>query len=419
MSRHLKRVLFLFPTAWDAQQLAVCESAGFEAVFASPSDEDCPARLDVGRYVAELAREHRGRIGGVLTSSDYPGPIVAALLARELELPGPDVRAVVRASHKYYARLAARRAAPEATPRFELVDPRDPRAPAFGFPCFVKPVKGSFSRLARRVDSLDELRAHLLRDEVREYLDGYLALFNELCRNYGKLEHDGRWFIAEELGHGAQVTFEGFASGELVESVGVVDSVFHAGTSSFARFDFPSRTPLAVQTRMHDIARRVVRELGLDQLAFNVEFFWDAHTDRITLIELNPRLCGQFGDLYAKVDGTSGYELALRVAVGDARPSERAQGLHRCASSLPLRVFDDVRVTRVPSPDDLAAARALFADTLIWNEVHAGQELGALRTLEDGLSVRYAVLNVGGDSLEDVQLHAASIRERLRYRFEP
>jgi hypothetical protein len=382
-----------------------------------PTDEDCPANLDVERYVAELVREHRGRVHGVLSSSDYPGPILAAVVARELGLAGPDPAAVVRASHKHYARLAQRRVAPEATPRAELVDPRDPRAPSFGFPCFVKPVKGSFSRFARRVESLDELRVHLLRPEVAEYLDGYLGLFHRLCARYGDLELDGRWFLAEELASGEQVTLEGFACGGEVELTGVVDTAFHPGTASFARFDYPSRLGEGVQARMHDVVSRVVRELGLDDVAFNVELFHDARADRLAIIELNTRLCGQFGDLYQKVDGTSGYELAMRVALGERPRVNRGAGSHRHAASVPLRVFDDVRVERAPNADDIADARALHPDTLVWNEVHEGQDLGPLRAQEDGESVRYGIVNVGACCLGHVVEHADEVRRRLGHRF--
>ena len=59
-----------------------------------------------------------------------------------------------------------------------------------------------------------------------------------------------RALLAEELLRGALVTVEGFRQGARLEILGVVDSGVHATTGSFTRFDFPSRYPPAVQTRM-------------------------------------------------------------------------------------------------------------------------------------------------------------------------
>ena len=418
----MQRVLLLFPTAWDRKWLAKRGRGSadqFELVPVEPSDEECPAKLDVDDYVDRIAGEHRGRADGVMSSSDYPGPVFVALVARALGLRGTLPREAVRCSHKFYARAAQRAAAPHVTPRFELIDPRAPRAPSFGFPCFVKPVKGSFSRFARRVANEDELRQHLLQPGVHEYLDGYLSIFNDVVARYGEVEHDGHWFIAEEVLAGAQVTLEGTVVRGDVEVLGIVDTAIHGEHASFARFDYPSRVPAPVQARMRDVAERVVRTLGLDATAFNVEFFYDAASDRIAIIEVNPRVCGQFGDLYAKVDGIHGYEVALAAACGMRPELRRRGGSYACAASVPLRRFDDVRVARAPSDADLRAAEALFPGTLVWNEVREGQELGPLRAQEDGVSVRYAVLDVGGESPEDLERRIEVVRKRLDYRFVP
>src|SRR5262245_48561931 len=135
--RAVKRVLVLFPTAWDRKRIEKREAwtERYELVLAQPTDEECPSRLDVGEYVERLAREHRGRVGGVVSSSDYPGPFMVALVAEALGLPGTAPLDAMRASHKFHARVAQSAAAPEATPRFELVDPRAARTPGFGFPC--------------------------------------------------------------------------------------------------------------------------------------------------------------------------------------------------------------------------------------------------------------------------------------------
>ncbi len=327
---------------------------------------------------------------------------------------------MIRSSHKYYSRLVQRQAAPEATPWFALVDPQRPEASAdLEFPCFLKPVKGAFSVMSRRIDSHPELVSFLHRPALREFLDSYLGIFNQLVHQLTRLEIDGRFFLAEQLLHGTLVTVEGFSYQGEIEILGVVDSVVQPGTGSFLRFDYPSELTPPVQSRMAGIARRVISQLGLDNSLFNIEMIYDPASDRIGIIEVNPRICGQFADLYQKVDGTNGYEVALALATG-ARPLiQRGNGRYRFASSFPLRIFEPARVSQAPGPTEIEAAEALYPETMIWSECAAGELLSDFESIEDGQSYRYAVINLGAAQRGEVQDRCATVRARLGYRFEP
>jgi hypothetical protein len=217
-----KKVLFVFPTAWDRRQLSACRSLWderFEILFADPADADCPYDFDILRFIDETAERYRGEIAGVTSSSDYPGATVAGAISTRLGLPGSPPETVIRCSHKYYSRLAQREAAPEATPGFQLVDPRKPleEQGPFRFPLFVKPVKGAFSVLARRIDTLSQLRDFLAHPATREFIEDYMRIFNKLVAGVTHLEVNGGYFLAEELLRGVQTTVEGFVFGGKVE----------------------------------------------------------------------------------------------------------------------------------------------------------------------------------------------------------
>jgi biotin carboxylase len=392
-----------------------------EILFDEPSDEDCPARFDVLGHLDALTRRWRGRLSGVFSTSDYPGATVAAALATALGLPGPSPEAVIGCSHKWYSRLTQREAVPEAVPDFALVHPDRPLGgqPSIGFPCFVKPVKGAFSVLARRVETPEELGDHLARPQVREVLDGWLAMFHVLVRELTDFEVDGRHFIAEGLLAGDQVTAEGFEHAGTIELLGITDSVFHPLHRSFARFDYPSRLPADVQERMAGIVRRFVAASGLRDTLFNVELAHDPATGRVAIIEANPRACGQFADLYEKVDGTNGYEVALALATGRRPALRKRAGRFARAASYPLRVHAPCVVEHAPGDDEIARIEAEGDGTLVWNECATGQELTDFVLGEDGSSFRHAVVNVGGDSLEDLEARCRTVRERLGWRFAP
>jgi biotin carboxylase len=418
----VRTVLFLFPTQWDARQLEACRPAWegrFAARFAEPADEDCRWDLPILDHLESIARENRARVDGVVSSSDYPGAIAAAVVAERLGLPGSPPGAILRASHKYYARLAQRPAVPEATPWFALVDPDAPDATRLRFPCFLKPVKGAFSVLSGRIDGADELRAFLRRPAVGEFAREYLAIFNRLLGRFTDFEVDGSRFLAEELLSGAQATVEGFALDGEVEVFGIVDSVLHPGTGSFVRFDYPSGLPAAVQERMAAIARRAAAALGLRHSMFNVEMIHDPDRDSIHVIEVNPRIAGQFGDLYQKVDGANSYEFLLALAAGSRPRVPRRRGTFAAAASVPLRAFRPCRVRRAPSAADVRAAEGSAPGTLVWIECRERQDLAEFDRLEDGHSARYAVINVGGRDREDATRRASEVESRLGFDLAP
>lgn len=402
-----KRILFVFPTLWDAPELEACRAA-WEGRYApelgEPDDDRVPWDFDAPAYIERLVAA--GGYDGYASSSDFAGAAVAAAVAARLGLPGAPPASVLRASHKYHSRVAQA----EPSPWFALVDPARP--PELRYPCFIKPVKAAFSTLARRLDSRAELEEYLAG--AGHFLRDYPLIFNRLLAGVAGLEPDAGRFIAEGLLRGRLATLEGFVTGGRVEVIGVTDSVLHPN-GSFARFDYPSELPRSVQERMAETARRAVARLGLDRTLFNIELMWDPDTDALGVVELNPRLAGQFADLHLKVDGASTYELALALAAGDEPRWPRGQGPHRAASSVPLRVFAPVRVARAPR--DARAAQALFPGTLVWLRAKPGDELRDF-SFEDGRSFRYAVINAGGRDRAEALARVEAVRRALDFSLE-
>lgn len=417
-----KRVLVLFPSIWDAKQLANCRREwqdDYAIELGEPTYETCPYDLHPLTYIDEAAARYGGDVDGVISSNDYPGATIAAALAERLSLPGPSPEAIVRATHKYYSRLAQRDAVPEATPKFWLIDPTRPDGgcPDLELPCFIKPVKGTFSVLSQKLNTTQELRAFLDRPVVKEFIDDYMTIFNAQVAGLTDFEIDGRYFVAESFMHGTQVTVEGYVAKGQVTVYGIVDSIMHPATTSFGRFDLPSALRPEIQDRMRDIARRVVLALGLDDALFNVEMIYQPLDDSIRIIEINPRLCGQFGDLYAKAYGLHSYLVALAVVTGQPPRAMPGRGPYAMATSFPLRTFEPVTVLEAPTPERIAGVEQAFPDVLVWNECAAGAALSDFHTFEDGASARYGVVNVGAESRDALNARLAAIKTQLGHRF--
>ena len=419
----MKRVLLLLPTQWDLRQLESCRAewqGEFELALGSPSEQEIGDDFDAPAYAERCAREYAGEIDGVFASCDYPGAALAALVAERLGLPGAPPRAVLRAAHKYYARCVEREVVPEATPRFAWLDPfaAPPRELPTGFPCFVKPVKGLFSLWARRVEDSDALARLCANPALREFLARWARTFDALLAPDPEVALGARALLAEELLQGALVTVEGYRQGARLEILGVVDSSVDPRTKSFTRFDFPSRLPPEVQSRMADVARRLIPALGLDATFFNVEMFWSAASDRIAIVEVNPRMVGQFADLYARALGGSSYPDAMRLATG-AAPRARPARPDGCAASLPLRTIEPVRVRKAPAQEQLRALEREFPGApLLWSECATGDVLCDFDA-EDGASIRYAILNLGAGERAQLDARLVELEAALGYELEP
>ena len=380
-----------------------------------PTDAECPWDFDLPAYFDQTARAFSD-VSGVVSTSDYPGAAAAALLAERLSLRGPTLKSVLTAGHKYLSRLAQQASVPEAVPRFHLVDPQALSPLPVAYPSFLKPVKGSFSIMTQRVDTFQDLETFFQRPAVEEYLTYYVHLFDRLLDRCPELGAGARYFLAEELLTGTQVTVEGYAQGSEVTILGIVDSILEPNTKSFLRFDYPSCLPDEIQARLEAVSIRAMEHLGWRDGFFNVEMMVDPVSGRISIIEINPRLCGQFADLHLHVDGVSTYETLLNLAVGRSCRSS-GRGAYGAASSFPLRVFEPSQVESLPDPERVLEIEARFPGCLIWIENTTGDMLDNFGGFEDGHSARYGVVNVAGEDAREVLAKFGQIEAALGCRF--
>lgn len=384
----------------------ICNVASHADFAAGPLEE----------MAAILAKIAGIPLAAVISTDDYPGSALAAAIANELGLPGPDPAVTLICQHKYLARRAQQKLVPGAVPSFTLIDvsPDAPLPGGLAFPLFVKPVKSFFSIGAERVDAPDALEALLPRWAAQ---DQFFAPLDEMLQRYAGETIGTKRLIAEGLLKGAQVTVEGFVHGGKATIMGVVDSVMFPGTLAFARFDYPSALPDHVQLRMADIAATLMPGLGFDNGLFNIEMMYDQDADLISVIEINPRMASQFADLYEKVDGTNSYTVLLDIALGRTPCFTRRQGRHAFAASIVLRSFEDYIVAALPDEADLERLRRSYPDVRIELLARVGRALSS--EMQDGNSYRYGIVNLGGRDLDDVLAQFASYRDMLGIVFEP
>lgn len=411
MSAARRRVLILFPDEWDLAAAADPRVAaryelryeGFD-LFRFP-DNLRLFTFDALAFVDRVAQRYaRLGIDAVTSSDEQFGPFLAGLVAQRLGLPHAPVEAVVRTQHKYHARQAFARIAPEANGRFGLLrrgfdSPRDVPLP---FPFYVKPAKAAFSVLARRVDSFDELVRHaafgMLEAAIIERL---VRPFADVMRAHTSLEESPLSMVCEEIARGAQVTVNGYVRRGKVTMLGTVDSVMYPGTDHFRRFQYPSALAPAQLERVEALAARLVRGLGLSHGMFNVEMRIDPVSGAPRVIEINPRAAGQFYDLIERVDGYSPFEALLELECGAEPVIRRGAGRDRVAASFVLRDFSGAGLSRWPSRARVAQLRARHPAAHLMVYPKRGPDLA--REMKWLGSYRYAVFNTGAASVEGLQ----------------
>jgi len=410
MSRDRRRVLILFPDEWDVVAAAQPRIAaryelryeGFD-LFRFP-DNLRLFTFDALAFVDRVARRYaRAGIDAVTSSDEQFGPFLAALVAQRLGLPHTPVEAVIRAQHKYHARCAFERIAPEANARFGLLrrDFDSPLEVPLPFPFYVKPAKAAFSVLARRVDSFAELARHVTFGPLeRSIIDRLVRPFADVMRAHTPLEQDPFSLVCEEIARGAQVTANGYVRRGEVTMLGTVDSVMYPGTDHFRRFQYPSSLAPAQLERVEALAARLVRGLGLTHGMFNVEMRIDPVSGAPRVIEINPRAAGQFYDLFERVDGYDLFEALLELECGEAPAIRRREGRDRVAASFVLRDFSGAGLSRWPSRAGLERLRARHADTHLMIYPKRGPDLA--REMKWLGSYRYGVFNAGGASVEQL-----------------
>jgi hypothetical protein len=421
---YLGTILFLCPTQRDYREIVALPGPNrYRFLFHDYASialeelvtEEPPPEVRIADPEAEIERitsqYGRANIDGVVSTDDYPGSTLASIISQRFSLPGVPIAADLLCQHKFYGREAQRKVVPDAVLDFEATDPEAPVV-TLPFPFFIKPIKSFFSVGAYRVDSRETLPALARRAALPK---PFFEPFAILLKKYGRRDPGTGSLLVETLLEGWQASLEGYVYHGDLHVVGVVDAIYFPHSTSFQRFEYPSRLPHAIQDRMVAMAKKVMPGIGFDDGLFNIEFIYNAAADTVHIVEINPRMASQFADLFEKVDGTNTYSLLLDLALGNKPVLTRRAGKYAMAASCVLRVFDNRRVIKLPTRDDIDAVQTWQPDIRIEILATEGRKLS--QELQDGHSYRYGLLNIGGrDTREILDIFEAAQR-RLPFVF--
>jgi len=425
----MKKILLLSPTSRERSQLpAFAQGMDCEIIFDVFDDDYFDDFLgenpDVSRPILKIVDliektvEKYGQAGlsGVTSAVGYPGMSAASVIAEKLSLPGASPESIMICEHKYYSRIYQKKFVPEATPEFHLIDPLDPASAEsnISFPCFLKPVKSCMSKNAYIVESAASLRSLTAQALLPPQ---FIEPFNAMVAAYTSLPKHATSLLQEELLTGTQVSLEGYVFRNQVHVLGVVDAIMFPGTLSFKRWQYPSLLPQSVLDRMTDIATRFFNGIGYNNALFNMELFYNSEADRISIIEINPKIASQFPNLFEKVDGFSTYQTLLEVAIGNEPAAAKAGGKYKVSASCVLRIFADQFVHDTPTAEEIELLTQKFPDTRVQIYAKTGHKLSA--QVQDSSSYRYGLIDIGAQSVEELESKFEQCKSMLSFDFEP
>jgi hypothetical protein len=415
------RVLVLFGADWDAHLLPRYERSGRYAfhthgfdLFRFPSNAQL-MWFDLWRFVDRMVRRYRGRVDAVFSSNEQFGALAAALIAERLGLPGARPETILRAQHKYEARRRLAEREPDLVPPFELVPYgiAADEAKRLRYPLFVKPVKATFSVLARRCDTPQELIEHLsFRPWERHIIERLIEPHNQALLRFPQFSVNSHHLVVEPVIEGRQINVDGFLHGGELHLLGIADELMYPGTMAFKRFQFPGVTGERLLARVRDAAQRAVRALELDHGFVNLEFFVDERSDALTLIEVNPRLAAQLAQFYEWVLGIDTYELGFAIALGRPLPFARPPRFGAAASFV-WRSFDGTSCPRLPTREDRAWLAREYPEARL--ELYPKRGASLQRDLKWLGSHRWAILNMPGRDLDELRTRYERICARLHW----
>lgn len=377
-----------------------------------------------GRSIDQILKEAREglknrKVDALITWWDFPCTLLLGKLNDELGFEGLTLECALRCEHKYWSRCEQVKVIPEAVPEFDLVNPFDAKAfedLGLSTPFWLKPIKATESMLSFRIERTEEYERAL--EITREWISDLARPFNEILA-YSNLPGevarvDGNYCQLETECAGSQHTVCGYVAKGKGHIYGVVDSLNYPNTTSFLCYVYPSELPQPVQSRMGALSLKLVQHLGLQQNAFNVEYFYNVEKDEIKLLEINPRISQSHSNIFQKVDGKSDEALIIELALGEDPPFPERRGDYGCAAKYHLRTFEDGWIERVPTPEEIQAIQAEFPGLLIHIEVEPGQRLSDFPE-HDSYSYVLATYFLGAGDRKSLQRKFKAVAERLDF----
>ena len=313
---------------------------------------------------------------------------------------------------------------PEYIPRFSIFDPFSDNPLdqiALDFPFWIKPLLSYSGYLGFRVTGRSDFSRdiQIIRHKIKRYAKPYADLIQYADLDTSLTTYTAYHCIAEEIiSSGRQCTVEGYAYQNQVECYGIVDSIRYPNQVSFSRYQYPSILPAMIKQRIHDVSKTIIKHIGFDMSAFNIEYYYDEDTDCLRLLEINSRISQSHAPLFQQVDGTSNHRVVVDLGLGIKPDFPHRKGQYMLAAKIFARRFSDALLIQAPTSAEIDYAQQLVPGATIVVPVKPGKLLSELLD-QDSYSYQYAIFYLGANSKHELARHYKRARKALPFVFKP
>jgi len=112
----------------------------------------------------------------------------------------------------------------------------------------------------------------------------------------------------------------------------------------------------------------------------------------------------------------SNHEVAIRVAIGEKPRIDPKEGEFKRSAKFMLRRYEDTKVTRIPTPQEIHQIEEDFPGTIIELSVDEGTELSDV-DVQDSYSFEIAEIWLGADDQDELIEKYHRVADRLHFEF--
>lgn len=405
----MKNILIIFPNAYDRTYLTSANYPNFKFLHENEPGGD----YDVVSYIDELVDKYKNEnLSAAVSTHDYPGIVIAEALNFHFNLGAANLESCIMLQNKVRFRQFEQQTLPKLSPAFAAIDSKLNIKGITNFPAFIKPVKGVFSHFTQQCFSHEDVKEFTKKNlsKVKQYLKRFKALEK---RYIGQT--DDNIFILEEVLTGKLITVDGYVESNKAHIIGIVDSNLYPESRAFQSFSYPSKLSQSVQKRAEKYAKVLMEESKLGQGMFNIEMFYDESRDKLSVLEVNPRMFFAAADFYKKVDGSDIYKMYLNLVTNAPVSNLKNEGVHQVAATFTPRKFRDFKITKVPSEAKIKELEKKY-DAVIDLTYEKGDSLSKYQP-QSG-SYKYAIITLGAESWQALDENYQQLLTEIGIEFE-
>ena len=379
--------------------------------------------LGVRKYLLEmieLIANNPDRYDGIIGTRDTAS-IFSNVICEKTGMPATSLDSLINCQNKYISRQIQRESVPENTPSFWLDTDflRElPNMTSF----FVKPVRGNVSYLSQVLISYEDLRVLIYENtsELAWFNQSYLEALHVSSHlsNLLNLETCNK-LLCEEIVYGTQITVNGYIFEGDINLYGNAKAVFMEDNLSFSHHEYPYIFPPAIENKLEEIICRLIHGLGLNNMFFNVELRVDEGSHDINIIEVNCRPAFQFAKTVEAVTGINLIQWLSEISVGK-KPAEdvfeKKKETFAYCYNFELREMEDKEILRIPMMTDIEEIGRIYPEVTVKNLVNVNTKLSDYK--QNPLSYRYCMLDVPGNSTEEIMHKLVDVKALLGYEFK-